>query len=266
MKKVAILMLMLAVVGVASCEKEQMPAERESPVKNTENPDPGKSAAMAELIGLWTMTQDASQGELEYYYDYAWRFYEDGTGYLTIDGYAEAGKVNSYTRAPFSYDIRNNLLYVTYVNNKEAIEWHYELEGVTLTMYSEMDELGNTYIFTKSEDASPKFIGDWHYTEQLGDGRRVDRHIVFDTPVDGHLYDIVYNNESGSDSETRHGAMFKYTFDDETLTINKLECGPYGSSGTTTYYYRLESTHLGLKTAQDGPEKIYVNFKKEHNL
>ena len=255
----------LAVAGVASCESEQMPTKREAPAKNTENPDPEKSAEMAELIGLWTMTLDASQGELKYHEDYAWRFYEDGTGYQTIDGYSEVGVINSYNRAPFSYDIKDGMLYITYKGDAEAIEWHHELEGVTLTMYSDMDEFGNTYVFTKSKDADPKFIGDWHYTEQLGDGR-VDQHIVFDTPVDGHLYDIVYHNESGSDSDTRHGAMFKYTFDDETLTITKLDSGPYGCSGTITYYYRLEGAHLGLKTSQEGLERIYENFKKENNL
>ena len=270
-------MLALAVVGAVSCEKElpseATPEEEKSTTSNESQKESSeKMAEMAKFVGYWLRSVDLSveQNNPEYE-EFAWHFFEDGSGYQTIDfysyeSYLDEMVIGGINHVPFTYDIVDGLLHITYAQTTEPIIWHYEFGGDTLSVYSEMDELGLTYIYTKTKCGDTRFLGDWSNDEVAADGSRIDRHIVFDTPLDGHFYEVHYKNANTASGDIRHGATFKYTFDSEKITINKIDCGACGSSGTITYYYRLEGTRIYLKSSADDKEVCYLNFKKEHNL
>ena len=260
MKKYAKLLLMLAVAGVAmSCEKEVVDGTNENGADNTTNAVENNDAAeMAKFVGCWEYISVAD--EIDQFYshtDYAFYFYENGDGYLTIDAYDKENLINSTTRNSLTYWVENEKLYVKY-DNSTPIEWEYRFQDNTLIMRSDMDEYNNTFVFTKAEDGDMRFIGDWSTTRKDGD-RYYDDHIKFVTPKDGFTYYNVYDNPNAAPiEEPSYPQWFKYTIDGDMLIMTNID-----SATSTKKYYRFEGGKLYLSNSKDGIETCYSKIKKE---
>lgn len=269
MKRLFLLIVMLAVGSYAltSCEKssdeEYVKPETEQDNGNEEGNEEGTTIDETMILGLWERTATAEG----YSSRYTWRFYDDKSGYQTIDSYNEHGKIIGLSRGPFTYYFRDGLLYILYAHSKEAIEWHYNFEGDELRMHSDMDESNNTFIFTRATDAPGTLVGDWSVTTVV-DGKRQDAHIVFTTPADGNTYTVTYNEAGSASEQVVHGQEFKYTFDNSVIKIAYISTDGTtdGTEWETQYYYRLEGSKLYLSTSKGGSERCYTNFKMEQGL
>ncbi|MBR5132158.1 MAG: hypothetical protein IKV04_06405, partial [Alistipes sp.] len=125
MKKSLFMLLMLAVAGMTmSCEKEVVDGKNENGADNTTNAVENNDATeMAKFVGCWEYISVAD--EIDQFYshtDYAFYFYENGDGYLTIDAYDKENLINSTTRNSLTYWVKNEKLYVQY-GNSTPIEW-----------------------------------------------------------------------------------------------------------------------------------------------
>ena len=252
MKKSLFMLLMLAVAGMTmSCEKEVVDGKNENGADNTTNAVENNDATeMAKFVGCWEYISVAD--EIDQFYshtDYAFYFYENGDGYLTIDAYDKENLINSTTRNSLTYWVKNEKLYVQY-GNSTPIEWEYRFQDNTLIMRSDMDEYNNTFVFTKAEDGDMRFIGEWSTTRKDGD-RYYDEHIKFVTPKDGFTYYYnVYDNPNPQ--------WFKYTFDGDMLIMTNID-----SATPIKKYYRFEGGKLYLSNSKDGIETCYSTIKKE---
>lgn len=259
MRKLYFLMIALTILGISSaCEKEFNDNSSDGNNGTLSNNEKNDQEAMELFVGLWNRTVIPEEISMTTKKEYAWRFYKDGTGYLSIDTYNQSGVINGITRAEFTYWVKNGLLYVLYGNNRQAIEWQYRFTDEGLHLKSDMDEYGIDYIFTRAEDASSLLMGDWIHSS-YSDDKRVEKHLKLKTPVDGHIYEVQYNKE-GTDSEyISQPTELKYTFDDEQLQINYI-CCDYDAP-TITYYYRLEGDNLYLSSSKNGIEEKYYRWK-----
>ena len=265
MKKVLFMMLMLAMAGVASsCEKEP---ESYVPENNTELENnketagenyKGEIGEKEAFLGLWRRTAESGIQQVgviskrEYY----WRFYEDGTGHLSIDDYDYDDVISGYSRSYFSYRVEGNVLYVLLGRETEEVVWDYWFEGEELHLIARDDEEKFEYVFTKTADASNKFVGDWMRVTYV-DGKRVDKHFKFRTPGDGETYESKYN-EAGAHEGLTRGRLFNYTFDKNKIYISYICSG----GGEVTYYYKLDGKFLYLSKTPDGIADAYVCHEK----
>lgn len=267
MKKFLFVLLAFAVAGATmSCEKSEIVEQNKENNEltpgsenntNSETDDKANSEVDVKmLIGKWTYTAIADKDDqFNSHSDYVFRFWEDGTGYLTIDGYNKEEVVYSLTRSNFSYWVKNERLYVLYAHNADAIEWEFRFKNDELIMRSDMDEYNNIFTFKKSVDADERFMGDWSTTKMVGE-KYIDQHIEFVTPNDCLTYSIEYSDPNQKPDEVNaHPQWYKYEFDNNTITITDIENG-----GTSKKEYKIEDTKLYLNG------ECYSNFKKENGL
>ena len=258
MKKSLFMLLMLAVAGVTvSCEREMVNRPNENGVNKTSNAEENTNATeMVKFVGCWEYISIADEiDQLHSQTDYVFYFYENGDGYLTIDGYDQMGQINSITRNSLTYWVKNEKLYVQY-GNSSPIEWEYRFQDNTLIMRSDMDEYNNTYEFTKAEDGDMRFIGDWSTMRNGGD-KYYDDHIKFVTPKDGFTYYNVYDNPNAAPVEgPSEMVWFKYSTEGDMLIMTNID-----SATPTKKYYRFEGGKLYLSD-ENGNETCYSKIRK----
>ncbi|MBO5832221.1 MAG: hypothetical protein J6Q95_02900 [Alistipes sp.] len=258
MKRMLLLMLTLAVVGIASCEKEMPPQKPENEKPQEEPKEEGKEIDIeaAKFVGMWTRTwkaeEDVQVGSAKAIY--VWRFYKDYTGYLTIDTYDKEEHIVGFTRTQFTYKVENSKLYILYPNDTKPIEWDYTFEGDSLRMSSEMDEMGIEYVFHKGVDADDSLVGEWKQTMTIN-GRRVDKRLDFYTPTDARANEVRYNENGDKVEEVTHPREYKYTFDNSNLYLMDIS-----TEATTEYTYRISGNTLYLKAANGDAEVTYTKF------
>ena len=259
MKKSLFMLLMLAVAGVTvSCENDVINRPNENGVNKTSNAEENTNATeMAKFVGCWEYISVADEiDQLHSQTDYVFYFYENGNGYLTIDGYDQMGQINSITRNSLTYWVKSEKLYVQY-GNSSPIEWEYRFQDNTLIMRSDMDEYNNTYEFTKAEDGDMRFIGDWSTTQNGGD-KYYDNHIKFVTPKDGFTYYNVYDNPNAAPVDgPSQMVWFKYSTEGDMLIMTNID-----SATSSKKYYRFEGGKLYLSD-ENGIETCYSTIKKE---
>ena len=256
------MMLTLAVVGIASCEKE-MPLQQKPEVEKPENEKPQEESKVtdvetAKFIGMWERVWEAEEdthGTIAKAI-YVWRFYEDFSGYLTIDDYDKNDHIVGFTRTLLTYKVENNKLYIFYPNDTQPIEWDYLFEGDTLHMTSDMDEMGIEYIFHKGVDADDTLMGEWKHTITVN-GRRVDNRVDFYTPTDARSNEVRYNEKGDRIEEVTHPREYKYTFDSEKLYMKDIS-----TDVTIEYYYRISGNNLYLQETSGYTEVEYTKLGK----
>lgn len=148
------------------------------------------------------------------------------------------------------------MLYVLLGRETEEVVWDYWFEGEELHLIARDDEEKFEYVFTKTADASNKFVGDWMRVTYV-DGKRVDKHFKFRTPGDGETYESKYN-EAGAHEGLTRGRLFNYTFDKNKIYISYIGSG----GGEVTYYYKLDGMYLYLSKTPDGIADGYVCHEK----
>ena len=256
MKKSLFMLLMLAVAGMAaSCEREMVNRPNENGGNKTSNAEENTNATeMAKFVGCWEYISVADEiDQLHSQTDYVFYFYENGNGYLTIDGYDQMGQINSITRNSLTYWVKSEKLYVQY-GNSTPIEWEYRFQDNTLTMRSTLD--GDTFVFTKTEDGDMRFIGDWSTTQNGGD-KYYDNHIKFVTPRDGFTYYNVYDNPNAAPVEgPSQMVWFKYSTEGDMLIMTNID-----SATSSKKYYRFGGGKLYLSD-ENGNETCYSTIKK----
>jgi hypothetical protein len=253
------MLLMLAVAGMAaSCEREMVNRPNENGVNKTSNAEENTNATeMAKFVGCWEYISIADEiDQLHSQTDYVFYFYENGDGYLTIDAYDKADLVRSMTRNSLTYWVKNEKLYVNYGDN-DPVEWEYRFKDNTLIMRSDMDQYGNTFVFTKTEDGDMRFLGDWS-TMRKSDDKYYDDHIKFVTPKDGFTYYNVYDVPNAAPIEgPSYMVRSKYSSDGNMLIMTNID-----STSSTKQYYRFEGGKLYLSNTKDGIETCYSKIKK----
>ena len=253
MKKSLVVVLMLAMMGVvSSCEKEPISGVNDS------NPEVSgvKDESIEEFVGLWirkAYTEGIGTSE------YAWRFYDDKTGFLSVDQYNLNEDINGFTRIGFTYRVENGRLYMRYQGDASDIVWDYRFVENTLHVESDLDEMGVEYVFFKVQDASDELMGDWYYTTKSSDGRRVDSHLKFYTPMDGRTYDVVYTKDGTDIAEKPNPKEFKYCFDSEKIYMTRIT-----SNGNVVeeYYYNKEGNNLYLGKSKSDMNIHYTKRDK----
>ena len=259
MKKFAKLLLMLAVASmVVSCEKEVVDGKNENGADNTTNAvEKSDATEMAKFVGCWEYISAAD--EIDQFFshtDYCFYFYENGDGYLTIDAYDKENQINSITRNSLTYWVKNEKLYVNY-GDDDPIEWEYRFKDNTLIMRSDMDEYGNIFEFTRTEDGDMRFIGDWSTTRNGGD-KYYNEHIKFVTPNDGFTYYNVYENLNSAPVEgSSEMVWFKFSSDGDMLIMTDID-----SATSSKKHYRFEGNKLFLSNEKGGIETCYSKIKK----
>ncbi|MBO5901367.1 MAG: hypothetical protein J6Q36_03000 [Alistipes sp.] len=259
MKKSLFMLLMLAVAGMAaSCEKDVIDPTNENEVNNSTNTvEDADATAMKELLGSWEYISEADENDQFFSHtDYVFYFYENGDGYLTIDAYDKNDLISATTRNSLTYWVKSEKLYVQY-GNSSPIEWEYRFKDNTLIMRSDMDEYGNTFVFTKAEDGDMRFIGDWSTTQNGGD-KYYGNHIKFVTRKDGFTYYSVYDNPNTAPVEgPSEMVWFKYSTEGNMLIMTNID-----SAASTKKYYRFDGGKLYLSNSKDGIETCYSKLKK----
>ena len=257
MKKSLFILLMLAVAGVTmSCEKEVAP---EKPMEETpSNVQPNVNAVNSDIVGLWLHEGeiDGPIGKLEY--ERAFRFEQDGSGYLTFDEYeVSSGRRISMSRGGLTYECDGDILRITYTG-EEAQETKYSVESNTVIFY--VDEVeGGTIVYHKKPDADRRFLGDWSTMRAEGD-YYYDDHIKFVTPTDCFMYHNKYDNPTAAPIEgPSHPVWYKYTFDDDALYLTSAE---NMNATPIKKYYRFAGGKLYLSNSKDGIETCYSTIKK----
>ena len=250
------MLLMLAVAGMAaSCEREMVNRPNENGGNKTSNAEENTNATeMAKFVGCWEYISVADEiDQLHSQTDYVFYFYENGNGYLTIDGYDQMGQINSITRNSLTYWVKSEKLYVQY-GNSTPIEWEYRFQDNTLTMRSTLN--GDTFVFTKTKDDDMRFLGDWSTTQNGGD-KYYDNHIKFVTPKDGFTYYNVYDNPNAAPVEgPSQMVWFKYSTEGDMLIMTNID-----SATSSKKYYRFEGGKLYLSD-ENGNETCYSTINK----
>ncbi len=257
MKKSLFMLLMLAVAGMAaSCEREMVNRPNDNGVNKTSNAEENTNATeMAKFVGCWEYISIADESDqLHSQTDYIFYFYENGDGYLTIDGYDKENIIMSMTRNSLTYWVKNEKLYVNY-GDDDPVEWEYRFQDNTLTMRSTLD--GDTFVFTKTKDDDMRFLGDWSTTRKSGD-KYYDNHIKFVTPRDGFTYYNVYDNPNAAPVEgPSQMVWFKYSTEGDMLIMTNID-----SATSSKKYYRFEGSKLYLSNDKGGFETCYSTINK----
>lgn len=264
MRRLWLVMLMLAVVGItSSCEKE--------PALNNEAPEYNTNAEVSNspdkqletlLVGRWG--QEFDQG----YYgtvEVVFRFYDTGKGYRTSDTYAENGSHLGYARGAFEYWVEDGILYIKYGNYEPGkLQVIHKGDSIVLTP---LDGDDTTPVeLMKQEDADYRFWGSWYIQYKKGD-YYYDDNIKFVTSTDCYTYYSKYDNPLGRPIEgPTRSIWYKYKFDNNTLYLYHVEAGK-NASPASTMQYRLEGTKLYLNGSATGGEWwCYSNFYEENGL
>ena len=194
----------------------------------------------------------------DFVYESTFRFWEDGTGYLTTDEYeVSSGRHMSMTRCGLTYECEGDILRITYTG-EETQETKYSVESNTVIFYVDEAE-GDTIVYHKKPDADRRFIGDWSTTRKDGE-YYYDDHIQFVTPTDGFMYYSKYDNPNAAPIEgPSYPQWFKYTFDDDVLYISSAE---NMNATPLKKYYRFVGEKLYLSNSKDGIETCYSTIKK----
>ena len=262
-----IMMLLLAAVVVVSCDKsDEVISGTNSGKDENANTivDPDVEEAMR-FVGYWTRNAESVQDGVVYgRYFYEFRFYEDGTGHKSIDGFNENGYITSTSYGPFSYAIKNGALYLDWGSKGDPIEVPYKLEGDRFYIFDNYDGEDVTFEFVKTEDVDSKFVGDWNTTFVNEAGKQVVYHYKFITPTYGYAYQSVYDNPNTAPNGTDMLFDFRYEFDDNSICM-KVK-GVEARGRTITKYYRIAGTKLYLSDKKGGEETMYRNFKQENGL
>ena len=252
MKKFGKWLLLLAVAGATmSCEKSVEPtvdeflSDAESSVQIEECPS---------IVGLWVLEYEKEVWDGMERFEYTFRFYKDGTGYCTMDSSGNEHHAGSQSRSgQFTYEVKDDTLYILYPYEKEYALSKIKLEENTLVIY-DIDGNGHDYTFTRREDADMRFIGDWS-AQRKDDKYYYDDHIQFVTPGDCMTYYYKYDTPTSRPAEGCPGGVwFKYVFDDETITITY----PYSTVSYMKKYYRFDGGKLYLSDTKDGREVCYT--------
>ena len=257
MKKSLFMLLMLAVAGMAmSCDKEVAPNKPNE--ETPSNVQPNISTVNSDIVGLWVLEGEINNQLGDFVYESTFRFWEDGTGYLTTDEYeVSSGRHMSMTRCGLTYECEGDILRITYTG-EEAQETKYSVESNTVIFYVDEAE-GDTIVYHKKPDADRRFIGDWSTTRKDGE-YYYDDHIKFVTPTDGFMYYSKYDNPNAAPIEgPSYPQWFKYSFDDDVLYISSAE---YKNASPAKKYYRFVGGKLYLSNSKDGIETCYSTIKK----
>ena len=251
------MLLMLAVAGMTmSCEKEVAPNEpMNEPPSDVQ---PNESTINNDIVGLWVQEGELDGPIGKLVYERAFRFEEDGTGYLTSDEYeVSSGRRISMSRGGLTYECEGDILRITYTG-EEPQETKYSVESDKVIFYIEEAESGMV-VFYKRQDADRRFIGDWSTTRKDGE-YYYDDHIKFVTPTDGFMYYSKYDNPNAAPIDgPSYPQWFKYTFDDDVLYISSAE---NMNATPTKKYYRFVGGKLYLSNSKDGIETCYSKIKK----
>lgn len=251
------MLLMLAVAGMTmSCEKEVAPNE---PMNETPSDvQPNESTINNDIVGLWVQEGELDGPIGKLVYERAFRFEEDGTGYLTSDEYeVSSGRRISMSRGGLTYECEGDILRITYTG-EEPQETKYSVESNKVIFYIEEAESGMV-VFYKRQDADRRFIGDWSTTRKDGE-YYYDDHIKFVTPTDGFMYYSKYDNPNAAPIDgPSYPQWFKYTFDDDVLYISSAE---NMNATPLKKYYRFVGGKLYLSNSKDGIETCYSTIKK----
>ena len=252
MKKYVKLLLMLAVVGVAvSCERSELPPTGDG-VDETSGKLSNKSDDEAGVLGYWKTTlDDAMIGANKCRYEIAFRFWNDGDGYTTMEGYAVDGRLLYSSSSGFSYKVEGDMLSMCYDNYSQWNDAKISMTGDTLIIYNS-DGYGLDLYLTRYEDADSRFIGDWHAVRKEGDYYYAD-HIQFITPTDCCTYNYKYKDLSSQPVDSSHVEWYKYEFDDDVIVIKSPgEETPYMKK-----YYRIDGSKLYVSDSKDGFATCY---------
>ena len=258
MKKSLLMLLMLAVAGVAvSCEKDVAPNKPEN--ETPSDVQPGVSTVNGDIVGLWVLENEYSNQLGDYAYESTFRFWEDGRGYQTTDEYeASSGRLVSMTRGGLTYECEGDILRIGYTG-QEVYETKYSVESNRIIFYVE-EATDGMVVYHKKADADRRFLGDWSTMRKDGD-YYYDDHIKFVTPTDCYMYYNKYNNPTAAPIEgPSHPVWYKYTFDDDVLYITSAE---YKNATPTKKYYRFEGDKLYLSNEQGGQGVGYTTIKLE---
>ena len=251
------MLLMLAVAGMTmSCEKEVAPNE---PMNETPSDvQPNEGTINNDIVGLWVQEGELDGPIGKLVYERAFRFEEDGTGYLTSDEYeVSSGRRISMSRGGLTYECEGDILRITYTG-EEPQETKYSVESNKVIFYIEEAESGMV-VFYKRQDADRRFIGDWSTTRKDGE-YYYDDHIKFVTPTDGFMYYSKYDNPNAAPIDgPSYPQWFKYTFDDDVLYISSAE---NMNATPLKKYYRFVGGKLYLSNSKDGIETCYSTIKK----
>ena len=251
------MLLMLAVAGMTmSCEKEVAPNE---PMNETPSDvQPNESTINNDIVGLWVQEGELDGPIGKLVYERAFRFEEDGTGYLPSDEYeVSSGRRISMSRGGLTYECEGDILRITYTG-EEPQETKYSVESNKVIFYIEEAESGMV-VFYKRQDADRRFIGDWSTTRKDGE-YYYDDHIKFVTPTDGFMYYSKYDNPNAAPIDgPSYPQWFKYTFDDDVLYISSAE---NMNATPLKKYYRFVGGKLYLSNSKDGIETCYSTIKK----
>ncbi len=251
------ILLMLAVAGVAmSCEKEVAP---EKPMEETPSDlQQDVNSVKSDIVGLWVHKGEIDGPIGKLVYERAFRFEQDGTGYLTFDEYeVSSGRRISMSRGGLTYECDGDILRITYTG-EEAQETKYSVESNTVIFYVDEAE-GGTIVYHKRQDADRRFLGDWSTMRAEGD-YYYDDHIKFVTPTDCFMYHNKYDNPTAAPIEgPSHPVWYKYTFDDDALYLTSAE---NMNATPTKKYYRFAGDKLYLSNSMDGIETCYSTIKK----
>lgn len=252
MKKYLFLLLAFAVAGATmSCEKEN-PNENYSPESYQVA---GVDSVEKSFLGVWTLTLEYEDSRIYSHTDYALHFYEDKSGYKTSDTYGADSRHIGLGRNPFTWYIEDDSIFIVY-EEREPIEWYYIVDDDKLTMYYEDDEISEKFVYTKAEGLDMRFKGDWSVANKSGDVY-TDSHIKFVTATDGFTYYNTYNDTHSAPIDSpSHPVWFKYSYDDNKLTITFVD-----TKMSQTYTYSINGNNLILTNGK-GNKECYSKIKK----
>lgn len=251
MRKFLYLILMLAVAGVVSCEKE--PEVKPTPPEPTPPEDTYNWITEAELMGTWERWEDDANDE-----NIKWKYVlglykpreKKGWMYFCRERYCNGEYINYTMKGSSEFKIIDGKL--CDVSNKDKV-YEYECSVEDGVLSITFMENGVTETYTRCPDISYKFVGDWSAQEPYGENQLLHKHYQFISVEDGFYYDIV-TERNGAYVEDSRSIYFKYTFDDTTLNIKYIS----GGRANETFEYSLSGTDLYLNG------EWYENFYEAH--
>lgn len=256
MKKYVKWLFVLAVVGVAACEKTELPPARDD-ANTSDITLLNNSGNESAIMGYWKATlEDVQLGIEKGYYEVAYRFWEDGDGYFSMEGYNDKGKCLYSSNSGFTYKVEDNILSFCYDCTEQWGDVEISVDGNVLIIYNS-DGNGLDLHLVKHEDADKRFMGDWSTLRYDGEFY-YDEHIAFDSPTDCCTYSYKYADVSSRPIDSSYIAWYKYEFNDEMIIISS----PYLYTPYLKAYYRFEGGKLYLSNTKDGVETCYSTIKK----
>lgn len=251
MRKSIFMMLLLTVLGIASsCEKPEVP-----PVST--EVDQGSAATLnsgddeCSILGCWkAIVEDVNLGMEKGTLEYVFRFYDDGKGHISANGYNDKGRSLYSSFSGFAYKVEADVLSLCYDYSTEWAETKISVNSNTMVIYN-CDGNGLDLFLTKHEDADSRFIGDWSTMRSDGEFY-YDDHIQFITPTNCVVYSYKYKNLSTPPVDSSEVGWFVYEFNETEIVIETLSAQSYMKK-----YYRFEGDKLYLSDAKDGEEVCY---------